>query len=164
MTPNRTLLAVLIAMVVLLGGAGGPRRTFAGSLAQAPATPAAPAPAPPSNPGGPGPAVDLTGDPDKGADIYRTNCQVCHGDQGRGGVSNPGSTDQTVPALRPIDSTIASADRKQFAINLDLFIRHGSMPEGTRPAIQMPAWGDLKRLTPQQIADVIAYVIRLNGP
>ena len=26
----------------------------------------------------------------------------------------------------------------------------------------MPAWGDTKKLTPQQIADVIAYVMSLN--
>jgi mono/diheme cytochrome c family protein len=28
----------------------------------------------------------------------------------------------------------------------------------------MPAWGDQKKLTDQQIADVIAYVISLNKP
>ena len=46
--------------------------------------------------------------------------------------------------------------------NVDLFLEHGSRPEGDAPAKVMPAWGDQGILTPQQIADVIAYVISLN--
>ena len=46
--------------------------------------------------------------------------------------------------------------------NLDLFLEHGSTPEGPNPKETMPAWGDTKKLTPQQIADVIAYVMSLN--
>ena len=49
-----------------------------------------------------------------------------------------------------------------IATNLDLFLEHGSTPEGPGPTFSMPAWGDKKLLTPQQIADVIAYVISLN--
>jgi mono/diheme cytochrome c family protein len=43
-----------------------------------------------------------------------------------------------------------------------LFIEHGSTPEGDNPAKSMPAWGDNNTLTPQQIADVIAYIMSLN--
>ena len=57
---------------------------------------------------------------------------------------------------------LRAADLKTFATNLDLFLEHGSTPEGTNPTFSMPAWGDKKLLTPQQIADVIAYVISLN--
>lgn len=116
----------------------------------------------PSNPGGPGQAVDLTGDATAGAQVYVDNCQKCHGDQGKGGVDNPGSEDVTIPALNPIDSTIVSSDTKTFATNIDLFIEHGSTPPGTNPAKVMTAFGDEGKLTPQQIADVIAYVISLN--
>jgi mono/diheme cytochrome c family protein len=116
----------------------------------------------PSNPGGPGKAIELKGDPKKGADIFRANCMGCHNAEGKGGIANAGSSDGTVPALNPIDSTLVSKDDKTFAGNLDLFIEHGSTPEGKNPAIKMPAFGDQKRLTPQQIADVIAYVIGLN--
>ncbi len=119
-------------------------------------------PAQPSNAGGPGPAVNLTGNAANGATIYATSCQVCHGPQGKGGVPNPGSADGTVPPLNPIDDTIANKDPKTFATNVDLFIEHGSKPEGANPALQMPAWGDTKALSPQQIADVIAYIISLN--
>jgi mono/diheme cytochrome c family protein len=116
----------------------------------------------PSNPGGPGPAINLTGDPNAGQQVFVKNCQICHGAQGQGGNPNPGSTDGTVPALNPIDPTLVSADHKAFATNLDRFIEHGSTPAGPNPTFSMIAWGDKNLLVPQQIADVIAYVISLN--
>jgi len=116
----------------------------------------------PSNPGGPGPAVALTGDVTSGTKVYVDNCQKCHGPQGTGGVANPGSTDGTIPPLNPIDETLIDRNPHVYAYNLDLFIEHGSTPEGPNPKQVMPAWGDTKKLTPQQIADVIAYVISLN--
>ncbi len=117
----------------------------------------------PSNPGGPGPAINLTGDAISGKQIFSSNCQICHGLEGKGGNPNPGSTDGSIPSLNPIDPTIAKADYKTFATNVDLFVEHGSTPEGVSPTFSMPAWGDKKVLTPQQIADVIAYVISLNS-
>jgi len=116
----------------------------------------------PSNPGGPGEAVNLTGDATAGATVYVDQCEKCHGTDGKVGVQNPGSADGTVPPLNPIDSTMVSADAKTFATNIDLFIEHGSTPEGDNPEKTMPALGDQKKLSPQQIADVIAYVISLN--
>jgi mono/diheme cytochrome c family protein len=111
----------------------------------------------------PGPALNLTGNVTSGIQVFVQNCQKCHGPQGTGGVSNPGSTDGTVPPLNPIDSTIANSDPKVFAFNVDLFVEHGSTPDGPNPAQVMPAWGDQHKLSPQQIADVIAYVLSLNG-
>lgn len=116
----------------------------------------------PSNPGGPGPAVDLQGNIDNGKKIFIANCQICHGEEGKGGYPNPGTTDGTVPPLNPIDPTLVNADYKTFATNLDLFLEHGSVPEGPEPVRNMPAWGDRGALTPQEIADVIAYVVSLN--
>lgn len=116
----------------------------------------------PSNPGGPGEAVNLTGNANTGGQLFTTNCVACHGAQGVGGVPNSGSTDGTVPELNPIDSTLKNPDYKTFATNIDLFIQHGSTPAGTNPIFRMPAWGDTKGLTQQQIADVIAYLISLN--
>ena len=118
----------------------------------------------PSNPGGPGPALNLTGNAAAGAPIFVANCVKCHGDKGTGEVANPGSTDGTVPPLNPIDDTLKSSDPAVYATNLDLFIEHGSTPGGDKPQLTMPAWGDEKKLTSQQIADVIAYVISLNKP
>ncbi len=120
----------------------------------------------PSNPGGPGPAATMTGDASKGAKVFQANCVPCHGQEGKGGVTNTGSKDGTVPPLNPIDPTLKNSDYKTFAYNLDLFLEHGSTPEeaaeGTKPALSMPAFGDQKKLQPQDIANVIAYVISLN--
>ncbi len=116
----------------------------------------------PSNPGGPGPALNLTGNATAGTQVFVTNCQKCHGPQGAGGVANPGSDDGTIPPVNPIDETLVNSDLKTFAYNIDLFVEHGSTPSGPNPKQTMPAWGDDNKLTPQQIADVIAYVISLN--
>jgi S-disulfanyl-L-cysteine oxidoreductase SoxD len=116
----------------------------------------------PSNPGGAGLALTLTGDPASGAKIFAANCVPCHGDQGKGGVENPGSTDGTVPPLNPIDDTMKSPNLTIFAFNIDLFLEHGSTPEGDGPAKFMSPWGDSGALLPQQIADLIAYLISLN--
>jgi mono/diheme cytochrome c family protein len=116
----------------------------------------------PSNPGGPGAAVDLTGNVEAGKKVFVANCEICHMANGAGGHLNPGSTDGTIPPLNPIDETLKSSDYKTYAYNLDLFIEHGSKPAGTQPLFQMPAWGDKGLLVPQQIADVIAYLISLN--
>ncbi len=131
-------------------------------------TPSTPAVAVPncgkSNCNQPGAAItqNLTGDATAGAQVFVASCQMCHGDQGKGGVANPGSTDGTVPALNPTDTMFNPKDRKTFALALDLTIEHGSTPDGPSPALKMPAYGDNKLLTPQQIADVIAYILSLN--
>ena len=116
----------------------------------------------PSNPGGGGPALNLTGDAQTGAELYVANCQKCHGMNGQGGVLNPGSDDGTVPPLNPIDDTMISPDPQVYAYNVDLFIEHGSTPAGPSPQLTMAAWGDEGKLAPQQIADLIAYIMSLN--
>ena len=60
----------------------------------------------PSNPGGPGPAIGLTGNVTAGEKVFVDNCKKCHGDQGVGGVANPGSDDGTIPPLNPIDRNV----------------------------------------------------------
>jgi mono/diheme cytochrome c family protein len=116
----------------------------------------------PSNPGGPGQAVNLTGDPVAGAVVYKTNCATCHGDAGKGGIANLGSNDESVPPVNPIDPLLKDPNYLVFATNIDLFIQHGSTPEGVSPFRNMPGWGDKNAITQQQIADVIAYIIGLN--
>lgn len=112
----------------------------------------------------PGAAItqNLKGDPSHGPALFVSTCQKCHGTQGKGGKSNPGSTDGTIPALNPIDPLVKGNDAAQFALTVDLFVEHGSTPDGPSPANVMTAFGDEKKLTPQQIADLIAYVMSLN--
>jgi mono/diheme cytochrome c family protein len=148
------LIAMFILLIPLVSACSSGGSTTEAESAEKPARP--------SNPGGPGEAINLTGDPKAGAEVFSSICYTCHGQQGKGGVENPGSTDGTVPSLNPIDPTLKSTDYKTFATNLDLFIEHGSTPEGPNPQRKMLPFGDNKTLTPQQIADVIAYVISLN--
>ncbi len=154
--PNPQLGAATLAVT--------PTSTTVGAVPAAPNETSEPAEeiARPSNPGGPGPALNLVGDPASGKQIFVADCQLCHGLDGKGGNPNPGSDDGTIPPLNPIDPTIANPDPKVFAYNVDLFIEHGSTPSGPAPTFMMLAWGDRKLLSPQQIADVIAYVISLN--
>ena len=132
---------------------------------ETPLPPNAPTPEParPSNAGGPGPAASMTGDATRGQVLFGSICAACHGPEGVQGVPNPDSDDGAVPPLNPIDPTIANADPAVFAANVDLFIEHGSVPSGSSPLIVMPSFGDSKMLTDQQIADIIAYVIKLNS-
>jgi mono/diheme cytochrome c family protein len=147
------LVLALMAVAAVLAACGGAQATTPAPAAAVPK---------PSNAGGPGPAIGLTGDATAGAKVFVDSCKECHGDQGKTGKANPGSNDGTVPNLNPIDPGMVSADAKTFASNIDLFIEHGSTPAGTNPAEVMTALGDQGKLTPQQIADVIAYVISLN--
>ena len=153
-------LALAVLAVALLAACGAPAAPPTATTAPV----AAEDIARPSNPGGPGGAIKLTGDAKAGADLFVANCKKCHGEEGQGGVNNPGSDDGTVPPLNPIDDTLKSSDLVVYATNLDLFIEHGSTPAGSNPEQKMVAWGDEKKLTDQQIADVIAYVISLNKP
>ncbi len=121
-----------------------------------------PEPAHPSNPGNPGQAINLAGDAGRGKVAFGAICAGCHGPEGVLGIPNPGSEDGSVPPLNPIDPTIVNPDAKVFATNIDLFLEHGSVPDGPNPLIVMPSFGDYKLLDPQQIADIIAYVISLN--
>ena len=95
--------------------------------------------------------------------VFEANCVKCHAEEGKGGIANPGADDGTGPPLNLIDETLVSRDYKSFATNLDLFLEHRSTPAGASPVFTMPDWGDSKKLTPQRIADVIAYIISLNG-
>lgn len=113
----------------------------------------------PSNPGTPGEALNLKGDPESGEKTFALYCSSCHGEEGRSGLQNPGSADGFVPSLNPIDPDMKGPE---FAANLDVFIEHGSTPKGSGAAIVMPAFGAQGIFSQQQIADVIAYLIRLN--
>jgi mono/diheme cytochrome c family protein len=104
----------------------------------------------------PGKAVTLNGDPVAGKLVYEGYCKSCHGPAGTGGVANPGSDDGTVPELKPIDMDFKDATE------MDLVIEHGSTPEGLDTASKMPAFGDNGEIKPQQIADVIAYILEIN--
>jgi ubiquinol-cytochrome c reductase cytochrome b subunit len=111
----------------------------------------------------PGPAAYIIGDADNGAILFKEQCMHCHGHEAKGNVPNPGSVDGTVPPLNPIDPEFSDQNPQLFAEKIDRMIQHGSIPEGPHPAIHMPAWGDTHALTQQEIANIEAYIMRLNG-
>lgn len=113
--------------------------------------------------GAPAEAATLTGSWKRGKALFEKQCQSCHGPQGTDKVQNPGSDDGTVPPLNPIDPELASKTPSAFAAKIDRYIQHGSIPDGPSPALFMPNWGDSKTLSQKEIADVEAYVMRLNG-
>ncbi|MFH1185347.1 MAG: cytochrome c [Chloroflexota bacterium] len=165
-TAVRTSIPTLIpatqpALVRLLGAATAIPVSVGGDGVEATAAPTESV-LRPTNPGGPGEAINLSGDAAAGRLVFELNCQICHNVEGRGGNPNPGSTEATIPALNPIDPRLKSEDYREMATNLDLFIEHGSVPPGPNPTFSMLAWGDDSLLAPQQIADVIAYIIQLN--
>lgn len=110
-----------------------------------------------------GPAADIIGNADRGAELFKNQCPLCHGPMGTDKIPNPGSDDGIVPALNPIDRELFSKNPEEFAENIDKFIQHGSTPSGPNTQLKMPAFGDTNSLTQQQIANVEAYVLRLNG-
>ncbi len=111
----------------------------------------------------PGKAAYVIGSAVRGADVFRKNCSSCHGPEGVTTVPNPGSTDGKVPNLSPIDREDYRPEAQAFAEIIDRYIQHGSVPAGPNPAIRMPAFGDSHTLTQQEIANVEAYVLQLNG-
>jgi ubiquinol-cytochrome c reductase cytochrome b subunit len=143
-----------------------------GPAGQAPVPGATSAPAQVSPPGEMGAAAlqlpgqkaaEMIGNPGHGAKLYVALCESCHGPEGKDKVANPGSEDGTVPPLNPIDKELVSPDPEVFAANLDKFIQHGSTPAGPNPTLKMQDFGDSNTLTQQEIANIEAYVLQLNG-
>ncbi|MGA2331102.1 MAG: cytochrome b N-terminal domain-containing protein [Syntrophales bacterium] len=110
-----------------------------------------------------GRAITIIGSAEHGAIIFAGTCSSCHGPQGTGGVANAGSKDGTIPPLNPIDRDEFSPDPKAFAEKIDRYIQHGSRPEGPNPQVNMLPFGDNNALTQEQIADLEAYILSLNG-
>ena len=111
----------------------------------------------------PGRSAYSIGSAERGAEVFRKNCSSCHGTEGKTNVPNPGSEEGKVPDLNPIDRELYNADAQSFAENIDIYIQHGALPKGPNPAIRMPAFGDTNTLTQQEITNVEAYILRLNG-
>lgn len=116
-----------------------------------------------SEKGLPGKAAYIIGSAERGEILFKRQCSPCHGEHGKKGIPNPGSSDGKVPELNPIDREIFDSDPEVFAANIDRFIQHGSLPEGPEPALRMAAFGDTNSLTQQEISNLEAYILRLNG-
>lgn len=122
----------------------------------------------PSEVGEPGPAAYMVGNPAHGKKLFDANCISCHGQDGKGGIPNPGSYLGTIPALNPVRSDLFSKDPALFAANLDRFIQNGAQAPGpdsstSMPPMSMVAYGKTQSLTQPEISNVIAYIMHMNG-
>jgi uncharacterized repeat protein (TIGR01451 family) len=114
----------------------------------------------------PGPAASIHGDPLLGSHVFAQNCAICHNTLGIGNLPNPGSDDGTVPPVNPIDPGFlqdSQGNAAVFARDIDVFIQHGSRPAGPSPQLSMIPWGDKNLLSQQDIANVEAFVMQMNG-
>jgi len=110
-----------------------------------------------------GPAADMIGNVAHGTILFQRDCESCHGTNGKGGVPNPGSLSGQVPSLNPINKNLFSENPQTFADNIDRIIQNGSVPQGPNPQLHMEDYGDSHALTQQEIANIEAYILNLNG-
>ncbi len=110
-----------------------------------------------------GAAANIIGSSEQGGLLFATQCAGCHGLKGTGNIPNPGSDEGSVPGLNPIGRELFSKDPQGFANEIDRFIQHGSTPPGKEPSLRMPAFGDGSSLTQQQVSNIEAYILKLNG-
>ncbi len=102
-----------------------------------------------------GSASALPGDPVKGAALYATNCQTCHGASLEGGIG---------AKLSPIDTLTGVANPLDPAFLISI-ITNGRTPQAGDPRqTPMPAKGGNDKLTDQDIKDLAAYIISNQNP
>ena len=110
-----------------------------------------------------GAAAEMIGNVSHGALLFSRDCESCHGTNGKGGIPNPGSGSGRVPSLNPISGNLYSKDPQTFAANIDKIIQHGAVPPGPDPQLHMLDFGDSHTLTQEEIANIEAYILSLNG-
>jgi ubiquinol-cytochrome c reductase cytochrome b subunit len=118
---------------------------------------------PGSSLGPPGQAASVIGSAEHGKVLFRLYCVSCHGPEGKGGVPNPGSAGGAIPPLNPIDRKFFSNNPQTFANNIDRVLQYGSIPKGPMPEKKMLLFGETNSLTQEEIADLEAYLLELNG-
>jgi mono/diheme cytochrome c family protein len=119
-------------------------------------------------------ASNTIGSASQGQLIFVAYCQQCHGPEGKKGIENPGSVDGEIPVVNPIDPEISGANKngkipdvQTFVNNLDVYLQDGSSPDATPDGgtvkYKMPSFGNTYAMSQQQIANVEAYVVQING-
>jgi mono/diheme cytochrome c family protein len=101
----------------------------------------------------PSPALNLPGDPTKGATLYAQNCTTCHGASLEGGIG---------AVLNPIDKLPGVPDTldPDFLIAI---ITNGRQPQSGDPKqTAMPPKGGNAALTDQDVKDLASFIIQQN--
>jgi mono/diheme cytochrome c family protein len=101
------------------------------------------------------PAAGAPGDAERGQQLYRRYCAVCHGLEGTGAGRNAPYLERLGRA--PRDHTDLEYMQRLNDAELYRAISEGKLRDGEPPF--MPWWG--YTLTPQQIWDLVAFIRRL---
>lgn len=105
------------------------------------------------------PAV-LAGAVDRGRQVYtRYGCAQCHGDDGKGGFSNPNAeTDSQVPGVLFVKEGYTTEELHRKILDGVLTIAKGN-PTGATPPYRMPGWAGL--MTDGEVTDLVQYLVSL---
>jgi len=79
------------------------------------------------------------------------------------GVPNPGAEGGAIPPLDPIRRKYLAEDPGEFAANIDRVLQHGAIPRGPLPEKSMLTFGTTHSPSQEEIADLEAYILFLNG-
>lgn len=148
--------ALIVVLTIVLGvlGGGGPSEVVSRPAGGATSVESSGSTVPTNAPEATAPYV--VGNAEHGATLFTDFCESCHGPKGNG----EGTGAVLGPAIGPIDAEFISAVPQEFAVNIDEIIQEGSFSKGK---VLMPPFGASSTMTQPQIADVEAYVLRLNG-
>ncbi len=106
------------------------------------------------------PVATGAGPVQRGRLVYaRYGCSMCHGAEGRGGVSNPNAeTAGVIPALTRVADGYTDDELRQLILRGTPTIGRAN-PKGARPPLRMPGWRD--RMTDAEARDLVAYLMAL---
>lgn len=107
-----------------------------------------------------GKSIDIIGNSANGKNLYDLYCLQCHGPNGNTTADHFQNL-SGVPSINPINRSIFNEDINKFLQNIDIFIQYGASNKDNGP--NMPAFGATHVLTQEQIADIEAYVLQING-
>jgi cytochrome c553 len=97
---------------------------------------------------------------ERGHDLFqKVGCYQCHGEDGKGGVSNPNAVGGLVPTLTAVSQGYNDTELKN-KIRMGVRYVAKADPNGPTPPLFMPTWGSF--LTGQQLDDLVAYLKSLS--
>lgn len=88
----------------------------------------------------------------------RYGCATCHGTAARGGISNPNSQVDPIPALNRIKEGFTKAEARAVILNGREPVRQDS--KGPPPPFRMNAWATV--MSPEEADEVIDYLFSLQ--
>ena len=96
----------------------------------------------------------------RGRVVYeRYGCRMCHGDDGKGGFSNPNAeTDNQVPGVTFVKEGYTTQELRRKILDGVRTIGKAA-PTGATPPYRMPGWAG--QMTDAEVADLAQYLLSL---